>query len=369
LEVVRSRRQRLQELRRKYGEDLAAVIAYSIEVNQRLDDLVRHDQRAAVIDAQINEARAKVLAAGTKVVAARKAVAPRLSSAITKRLADLAMPKAQFGISASPIGEDGDGEVQFLLAANPGAPENPLAKVASGGELARVMLALRLALLEGRELVDGDPPDTLVFDEVDAGIGGQAASAVGLALAELAQGRQVMVVTHLPQVAAFADQQAVVAKDQQRTRTVTTVTVVDEDARIRELARMLSGSPDSQTAREHARELLRSSARRPDGARKAPAKSKKQTIAAEPTKTAAVTKVGEPTKTAALAKAGEPTKLAVVTKVGEPTKLAALTKAGEPSRPAEATNQATPNKPATLTKPAKLTERVTRVKASSAKRR
>ena len=315
LGMVRSRRQRLQELRRKYGEDLAAVMAYSVEVNQRLDDLVRHDHRAAVIDAQIDEARAKVLAAGTKVVAARKAVAPRLSSAITKRLADLAMPKAQFGISASPIGEDGDGEVQFLLAANPGAPENPLAKVASGGELARVMLALRLALLEGRELVDGDPPDTLVFDEVDAGIGGKAASAVGLALAELAQGRQVMVVTHLPQVAAFADQQAVVAKDQQRTRTVTTVTVVDEDARIRELARMLSGSPDSQTAREHARELLRSSGRRPDATRKAPAKSKKQTIAAE------------------------------------------------------ATNQATPTKSATLRTPAKLTEPVTRVKASSAKRR
>ena len=95
--------------------------------------------------------------------------------------------------------------------------------------------------------------------------------AVGLALAELAQGRQVMVVTHLPQVAAFADQQAVVAKDQQRSRTVTTVTVVDEDSRIRELARMLSGSPDSETAREHARELLRSSVRPSTGKRKLPA--------------------------------------------------------------------------------------------------
>ncbi len=277
LGVVRARRQRLQELRRKYGEDLAAVMAYSTEVAQRLDDLVRHDHQAANIDSQIDQARAKVLAAGVKVVAARAAVAPGLSAAITKRLAELAMPKALFGIAVGPIGEDGDGEVQFLLAANPGAPQNPLAKVASGGELARVMLALRLALLEGRELVDGDPPDTLVFDEVDAGIGGQAASAVGLALAELAQGRQVMVVTHLPQVAAFADQQAVVAKDQQRSRTVTTVTVVDEDSRIRELARMLSGSPDSDTAREHARELLRSSAR--------PSAGKRELQAAKPPKT------------------------------------------------------------------------------------
>jgi hypothetical protein len=130
-----------------------------------------------------------------------------------------------------------------------------------------------LALLEGRELVDGDPPDTLVFDEVDAGIGGQAATAVGLALAELALGRQVMVVTHLPQVAAFADQQAVVAKDQQQARTVTTVSVVNEEARIRELARMLSGSPESETAREHARELLRSSARTSGAKRKVGATS------------------------------------------------------------------------------------------------
>jgi DNA repair protein RecN (Recombination protein N) len=273
LGAVRARRQRLQELRRKYGEDLAAVMAYSNEVSQRLDDLVRHDHRAAAIDGQIDAARAKVLSAGAKIVKARTSVAPGLSAAITKRLADLAMPKALFSISVSPIGEDGDGEVQFLLAANPGAPANPLAKVASGGELARVMLALRLALLEGRELVDGDPPDTLVFDEVDAGIGGQAATAVGLALAELALGRQVMVVTHLPQVAAFADQQAVVAKDQQQARTVTTVSVVNEEARIRELARMLSGSPESETAREHARELLRSSARTSGAKRKVGATS------------------------------------------------------------------------------------------------
>ena len=134
LGVVRARRQRLQELRRKYGEDLAAVMAYSTEVAQRLDDLVRHDHRAAIIDSQIDQARAKVLAAGAKVVAARAVVAPGLSAAITKRLAELAMPKALFGIAVGPIGEDGDGEVQFLLAANPGAPQNPLPKVASGGE-------------------------------------------------------------------------------------------------------------------------------------------------------------------------------------------------------------------------------------------
>jgi ABC-type multidrug transport system ATPase subunit len=152
-----------------------------------------------------------------------------------------------------------------------------------------------LALLEGRELVDGDPPDTLVFDEVDAGIGGQAATAVGLALAELAQGRQVLVVTHLPQVAAFADQQAVVAKDQQRARTVTTVTVVDEDERVRELARMLSGSPDSETAREHARELLRSSARRPHRVSKSKSQAK-PAIKGDEIKTVRAAKAPRPPK-------------------------------------------------------------------------
>ena len=144
-------------------------------------------------------------------------------------------------------------DVEIRLASNPGAPPGPLQRVASGGELSRVMMALRLVL-------SGGPP-TMVFDEVDAGIGGEAAVAVGRSLAELGAERQVLVVTHLPQVAAFADHQLRVTKQVDGTVTVTTVEPLDESDRVVELSRMLSGSPGSSTAREHASELLEAAAR------------------------------------------------------------------------------------------------------------
>jgi DNA repair protein RecN (Recombination protein N) len=147
------------------------------------------------------------------------------------------------------VGDTDPGDdVTFLLGANPGEPALPLGKVASGGELARAMLALRLVLSEA--------PPTMVFDEVDAGVGGEAAVAVGRALAELARGRQVLAVTHLAQVAAFADHQLVVRKEEVRGRTVASVAAVRGGDRVVELARMLSGRPDSATAHRHAEELL-----------------------------------------------------------------------------------------------------------------
>ncbi|HEX6596086.1 MAG TPA: hypothetical protein VF045_04075, partial [Acidimicrobiales bacterium] len=147
-------------------------------------------------------------------------------------------------------------DVTFLLAANAGSPPLPLAKVASGGELARTMLALRLAL--GPQ--DGPGPGTIVFDEVDAGIGGQAALAVGRALAEVAEDRdrQVLVVTHLPQVAAFADAQVAVSKEERDGVTVAGARILSAEERVVELSRMLSGQPSSATARDHAQELLTS---------------------------------------------------------------------------------------------------------------
>jgi DNA repair protein RecN (Recombination protein N) len=143
----------------------------------------------------------------------------------------------------------GAGEaVEFRLATNTGVDPAPLSRVASGGELSRVMLALRLVLSEG--------PPTMVFDEVDAGIGGEAAVAVGQALARLGEDRQVIVVTHLAQVAAFADAQVLVAKSQETDGAITQATAIDGESRVVELSRMLSGSPDSATARRHAEELL-----------------------------------------------------------------------------------------------------------------
>jgi DNA repair protein RecN (Recombination protein N) len=164
------------------------------------------------------------------------------------------MPRASLQVE---VGQDDPGDdVAFLLAANPGEPALPLTKVASGGELARAMLALRLVLSAG--------PPVLVFDEVDAGIGGEAALTVGRSLAALGADHQVLVVTHLPQVAAFADAQIAVAKGEDAGRTVATAHPLDDGERVVELSRMLSGLPDSDTARDHAEELL-AAARRGKG--------------------------------------------------------------------------------------------------------
>ena len=248
---VRERRRFLHELRRKYGETLDEVMAYRDESTARLAELDDRDRRAATLDAERGEALVAVAAAEAVVGAARRAAAPDLAAATEAHLAELAMPKARMVIDVGP--DPGD-DVTFLLAANPGAPPLPLARTASGGELARSMLALRLVL--------SDAPPTLVFDEVDAGIGGTAASAVGRALASLGAEHQVLVVTHLAQVAAAADSHIEVRKQTDGDHTVTTVAVLDDPARVVEIARMLSGSPDSETAQRHATELLDESARR-----------------------------------------------------------------------------------------------------------
>ncbi len=257
LAAVRARRQLLHDLRRKYGETLAEVLDYLVEARTRLDELESYEVRAAALDAERTAALARVEAAAHVVAASRRAAAPKLASSVEAELAQLAMAKAKVAVE---VGERDPGDdVAFLLAANPGAPLLPLTKVASGGELARAMLALRLVLLDGRD--DSGPP-TLVFDEVDAGVGGQAAVAVGAALAMLGAARQVFVVTHLPQVAAYADTQIAVRKSTARGSTEATAAVLDDDGRVVELSRMLSGSPDSTTARDHATELLASARRR-----------------------------------------------------------------------------------------------------------
>jgi DNA repair protein RecN (Recombination protein N) len=250
LEHVRERRHLLRELRRKYGETLADVVAEGERLRARLAELERHDRRAAELDGELARARAVEAAAAAEVAAARRAAAPDLAARIQANLLDLAMPKAVVAIEVR--GDDPGDDVEVLLAANPGTPPLPLAKVASGGELARTMLALRLVLT--------DAPPTLVFDEVDAGIGGRAAVAVGRALAHLGHEHQVLVVTHLPQVAAYADAQVRVAKQSDDAATISHVSLLDRGERVIELSRMLSGQPDSDAARTHAAELLATAA-------------------------------------------------------------------------------------------------------------
>jgi DNA repair protein RecN (Recombination protein N) len=257
LRSVRERRQLLHDLRRKYGETLAEVLAFLDDARARLDEIETYETRAAALDAERAAALDRVSAEAGVVGAARRAAAPKLASAVERELVELAMAKAKVAVDVA--GDDPGDEIAYLLAANPGAPMLPLSKVASGGELARAMLALRLVLLERRD--DTGPP-TLVFDEVDAGVGGRAAVAVGHALATLASTRQVLVVTHLPQVAAHADTQVAVTKSSARGRTTATAAPLEDADRVIELSRMLSGSPDSSTARDHAAELLEAARRR-----------------------------------------------------------------------------------------------------------
>ena len=258
LAEVRARRQLLRELGRKYGDDLAAVLAFRDEAAAQLDELARFDQRAAELDVARSAAVATEQNAAAAVGRARRRAAPPLGAAVTEQLRLLALPHADVAVVVGEHPDDHPGDrVQFLFTANPGSPLLPLSKVASGGELARTMLALRLALMgaDGGALID-ELPRTLVFDEVDAGVGGTAASAVGAALAAVARRHQVLVVTHLAQVAALATTQVAVAKDVMGGVTTATAVPVSGERRVDEVARMLSGADGGAAARRHALELL-----------------------------------------------------------------------------------------------------------------
>ncbi|MEY2740464.1 MAG: repair protein RecN [Actinomycetota bacterium] len=245
LAEVRERRGLLVDLRRKYGATLAEVIAYGDDAARRLAELEGYEARAAGLDADRAAAAAELGRCEAAVGEARRAAAPALASAVERHLGALAMPHARLSVE---VGDGAGDEVTFLLAANPGAPLAPLSKVASGGELARTMLGLRLVLTRA--------PDTLVFDEVDAGIGGSAAVAVAEALARLGRRHQVLVVTHLAQVAAAATTQVGVAKRVSKGATFAEARILAGDERVDEVARMLSGGVAKDSAVRHARELI-----------------------------------------------------------------------------------------------------------------
>ena len=245
LEVVGERRRLLAELRRKYGDDLGSVMAYQSDVSDRLKALEDHEARAATLDAERLAVEAACAEAAATVRSARRRAAPGLADRVCEHLRALAMPTATVEVGVD--GEAGE-EVEFRLAPNSGSSMLPLVRVASGGELARTMLAVGMVLTAS--------PPVQLFDEVDAGVGGEAAHRIGEALAALATDRQVLVVTHLAQVAAYADHQMLVAKFDDGHSTAASVRPLDADERVVELSRMLSGSPDSETARGHATELL-----------------------------------------------------------------------------------------------------------------
>jgi DNA repair protein RecN (Recombination protein N) len=250
---VQERRRLLAELRRKYGQDLAAVMAYGRQAVARLAALEDAEGEADRLQAEHELRRGELAEAEAAVRAVRARSAGEFGRLVGERLAELAMAGARVEVRVAP---EGTGEpVELMLGANLGEPVQSLARAASGGELARAMLAIRLVGLGG--------PQTMVFDEVDAGVGGAAALALGEALHEVAGDRQVLVVTHLAQVASRADAQISVVKRESRGRTVTTATAVEGEDRVTELSRMLSGHPASEAARAHARELLGAGSSRP----------------------------------------------------------------------------------------------------------
>lgn len=254
LAVVQARRAELADLRRRYTgsarSSLQDLLDVRDDLGRRLAELEGHaDQAEAVAADRVTALRALEQAA-SRVAEHRRDLAPGLAAAVQSRLSELALAKAAVAIEVGT--QDPGDDVTFLLALNPGLPAAPLAKAASGGELARTMLALRLVI--------GAQVPTLVFDEVDAGVAGSAARSVGRALAALAADKQVLVVTHLPQVAAFADAQIALSKQDDGTTTTMGAEPLGADRRVRELSRMLSGLADSDTGHDHAEELLTTAA-------------------------------------------------------------------------------------------------------------
>ncbi|WP_405976634.1 DNA repair protein RecN [Streptomyces sp. NBC_00988] len=265
LAAVEERRAALNALTRKYGADIAAVLAYAEQGASRLTELDGDDERIDELTAERDALRGELGGLAQALTDARTEAAERFAAAVTAELASLAMPHArvsfeirqtedpegvEVGGRAVAYGPSGVDEVELLLAPHPGAPPRPIAKGASGGELSRVMLAVEVVF------AGTDPVPTYLFDEVDAGVGGKAAVEIGRRLAKLAKTAQVVVVTHLPQVAAFADRQLLVEKTNDGSVTRSGVKVLEGEDRVRELSRMLAGQEDSETARAHAEELL-----------------------------------------------------------------------------------------------------------------
>ncbi len=258
LEQIESRLHAIGRLKRKYGGTVAEVMAQLERTREELQRLDRSAVRREKIEHEHRQLLDDLRGQAARLSARRREAATALEQGIRAELTELGMPKAAFAVqvavSDGELGPYGFDAVEFLISPNPGEPLKPLNKVASGGELARVMLAIRTVLA----IADQTP--TVIFDEVDAGIGGSMGDVVGRKLVASSQGRQVLCVTHLPQIACYGDQHLAVEKRLSRERTHTSVQVLSAEERTAELARML-GPSRTTTARDHAAELLQSSQR------------------------------------------------------------------------------------------------------------
>ena len=253
LDELEERLALLDRLKRKHGGTIEAVLEYAETCRARRDELAGAEEALEAGEARLAAAQAELASQAEALRAAREAEAGPLAGAVVERLAALAMEGASFEARLAPrdgYGPTGGDEVDFLIAPNPGVPAGPLRETASGGELSRVMLALMGVAAEAG-------PATLVFDEVDAGIGGQTARAVGEQLRDLAAGRQIICITHLPQIASLADRHFTIVKDSSGETARTSVTRLERGDVVGELVRMLGAEDGDAAARRHARELLK----------------------------------------------------------------------------------------------------------------
>lgn len=260
LQQLEERLNLIQSLKRKYGATVAEIIAFGEEARGKLKTLEQRESELARLNAEIRQIESEILKAGQALTAKRRKVIPRLSKSASEQLAELGFKQSRFDVLLSSIGSEeftkhasrmtshGFDSVEFQFAPNPGEPPRPLRAIASSGELARVMLALKTVLAAQ------DQVPVLVFDEVDANVGGETANVVGEKMQQIARKRQVLCITHLPQVAAPASAHYVATKQTKGGRTISEITLLDKKARVAELTRMLGGQ--TEAARKHAEALL-----------------------------------------------------------------------------------------------------------------
>ena len=263
LEEVEERLAAFARLMRKHGGTIGDVMAYAERCRTRIEELDHAEVALEAAEAELSDARARLAALADELSRHRSQAAPDLAGAVRRRLAELAMPEATFEVLVEPraegCGPRGADAVELTISTNAGVPAGPLREIASGGELSRVMLALLGVAHEGGPDLSGDGP-LLVFDEIDAGIGGHTARAVGEHLRDLAQGRQVLCITHLPQVAALGASHFTITKDSSTVPARTTLTALGSDAVVQELVRMLGAAEGDRAASQHARQMLRQAA-------------------------------------------------------------------------------------------------------------
>ena len=262
LAEIEDRLATLDRMKRKYGESLEAVIAYGEEVARKLNEIENKDEVLRNLRLELAAAAAQYLAAARALSRQRTDAARRLEKLVEQEVNELAM-KARFRVQVDGSDDEqnwsssGFDQVRYLIATNPGEPLKPVEQIASGGEMSRVMLALKATIEARTRRRSNETQRTMVFDEMDIGIGGRAAEAVGKNLKELAATSQVLCITHLPQIACFADHHYVIEKKAVAGRTRTILRRLDDRERREELARMLSGAKVTETSLKHAEQMLK----------------------------------------------------------------------------------------------------------------